>query len=60
MEFKFKARVTVLGKSSLTAHSTLIKEYLPLNPAVLAVCMYLCPRCYLHYSQVLGGSQISH
>lgn len=46
MEFKFKARMTGLEKSSLTAHSALIKEYLPLN---------LGPFGYLHVfmSQVL-------
>lgn len=31
MEFKFKARITVLEKSSHNAHSALIKEYPLLN-----------------------------
>lgn len=54
MEFKFKARMTGLEKSSLTAHSALIKEYLPPEswPFWPSACVYvpgaicITPRCW--------------
>lgn len=55
MEFIFKARITVLEKSFHTAHSALIKEYLPPKSWQfwLSACVHvpgaicIIPRCWV-------------